>query len=84
MIAGTLIIPNRSATISFIGKIFNWHRIHSVPPIKIQIDPSSYLHKTNQYPINKETLQSIKPIIEDNKAQFLHALLKNDKPDPII
>lgn len=46
-------------------------RIHSVPPIKIKIDPSEPLPRTNQYSIRKEVLQGIKPIIRDHKSQDL-------------
>lgn len=46
-------------------------RTHSVPLIKIQTDLSKALHQINQYPVNKEVLQSIKPTIEYSKAQGL-------------
>ena len=46
-------------------------KIHSTPPIQIQIDPSKPLLRMNQYPISKEALQGIKPITEDYKAQGL-------------
>ena len=43
----------------------NVGKIHMTPPIKIQIDPSKYLHRNNQYPISKEALQGLKTIIQD-------------------
>lgn len=46
-------------------------RIHSVLPIKIKIDPSKALPRINQYPIRKEALQGIMPIIKDYKSQDL-------------
>lgn len=46
-------------------------RIHSVPPFKIQIYPLKPLPRINQYPTSKESLQGIKPIIEDYKTQDL-------------
>lgn len=46
-------------------------RIHSTPPIKVQIDPSKPLSRINQYPISKEAAQGIKPIIEDYIIQGL-------------
>ena len=44
-------------------------KIHSIPPIKIQIDPWKHLPGINQWPISNGALQGIKPIIEDYKAQ---------------
>lgn len=44
-------------------------RIHSAPFIKIQIEPQNPLPRINKYPINKDTLQGIKLIIEDYKVQ---------------
>ena len=46
-------------------------KVHSAPPIKIQIDSSKPLPKINQYPLGKEALQGIKFVIEDYKAQDL-------------
>ena len=46
-------------------------KIHSAPPIKIQIDLSKPLPRINQYPINKEALPDIKLIIEGYKSQGL-------------
>lgn len=40
-------------------------RINTTSPIKIHIYPSKPLPRINQYPINKEAFQGIKPIIED-------------------
>ena len=45
-------------------------KIHSTPPIKIQIDPSKPLPRINPYPISKVALQGIKPKI-DFKAEGL-------------
>ena len=45
--------------------------IHSTPSIRIQIDPLKLLPRINQYPINEEALQGIKPTIEAYKVQSL-------------
>ena len=46
-------------------------KIHSAPPIKIQIDLLKPLPSINQYPMSKEALQGIKLIIKYYKAQDL-------------
>lgn len=46
--------------------IFRLQRAHC---IKIQIDSSKPLPRINHYPINKEAIQGIKPIIKDYKTQ---------------
>ena len=54
------------------GKILHRHsRIHSVPPVKIQIDPLKSPPQNYQYPINKEDLQGTRSIIQDYKAHRL-------------
>lgn len=47
----------------------NIGRIHTVRPIKIQINPSKPHPRLNQYPISKEVFQDIKPITEAYKTQ---------------
>lgn len=64
----TLIICSDCISYHFpYGKNFqlNVGKIHMTPPIKIQIDPSKYLHSIYQYPISKDALQGLKTIIQD-------------------
>lgn len=44
-------------------------RLQRAPCIKIQTDSSKPLLRINHYPINKEAIQGIKPIIKDYKTQ---------------
>lgn len=39
--------------------------IHSVPPIKIQIDERKLLPNVKQYPLNIEAIRGFKPATED-------------------
>ena len=64
-----IICPYKISCHLLMGKILNWYR--QSPPIKMQIDPSKPLPRINQYPINKEALQGIKPIVDDYMAQSL-------------
>lgn len=54
-------------------------KIHCGPPIKIHINLSKSLPRMNQYPVSKEALQGIKPVIEDYEAQALLFFV----PDPV-
>ena len=44
-------------------------KIHSIPPIKIQIGPSEPLSRNNQYPLCIEAFKDIKPTIENLKVK---------------
>ena len=57
-------------------------KIHSIPPIKIHIDPSKHIPGINQHPMSKETLQGIKPIKEDYRAQGTIFLILASKALP--
>lgn len=55
-------------------------RIHSVPPIKIQIDLSKSLPRINQYPISEKVHQGIKPVTD----YIAQALLFLTRVPPIL
>lgn len=59
-------------------------RIHSAPPIQIQIDPSNPFPSSNQYLISKEALQHIKPVIENYINQGLIIPFTNACDNPLI
>ena len=64
-----IICPYKISCHLLMGKILKWY--WQIPPIKMQIDPSKPLPRINQYPINKEALQGIKPIMDNYMAQGL-------------
>ena len=59
-------------------------KTHSTPPIKVQIDVSKSLPRINGYPISKEPLQGIKPIMENDKAQGLIISCTSSCNTPIL
>ena len=59
-------------------------KIHSTPPIKIQIDPSKRLPRINQCPMSEEALQGIKLITEYYKSQGLTTSFTSPYNTPIL
>lgn len=52
---------------ALLGQILQW--IHSVPPIKVQVDPSKPLPNITQHHLYPKALTGIRPIRKDYKAQ---------------